>query len=103
MINGHWVDTDITSNMHRLIEMNDVPTMIRVLEEVSEFFSEAYAKGMDAIIEKGVALVCLFCLFCLIVFIKWQQQQLTQMERHVPPAPIILPFFFYIHTHLGKK
>lgn len=58
---------------------------------------------MDAIIEKGVALVCLFCLFCLIVFIKWQQQQLTQMERHVPPAPIILPFFFYIHTHLGKK
>ena len=89
MINGHWVDTDITSNMHRLIEMNDAPTITRVLEEVSEFFFEAYAKGMDAIIEKGVALVCLFVLF-----------ELTQMERHFPPRH---PPFFFLHSLTSKK
>ena len=67
MINGHWVDTDITSNMHRLIEMNDVPTMIRVLEEVSEFFRGGTRRGWMLSSKKVSHLFVCFVLFCLFV------------------------------------
>ncbi len=90
MINVHWVDTDITSNMHRLIEMNDVPTMIRVLEEVSEFFRGRTRRGWMLSSKKVSHLfVCLFCLSSL----KWND---------IFPT-IILPFFFTFTHHLEKK